>query len=74
MLGVQYGIEKIQNHQDGIWVGEADHWGCDGVLDDERGKQVVDEDQVVMELWEDQGSSMDSEIEQLEMVMQWRNF
>ena len=57
-----------------IWIGEADHWGWDGVLGDERGEHVVEEDQVVMKLWEDQGLSMESEIEQLEMVMQWRNF
>ena len=57
-----------------IWVGEADHWGWDGVLDDERGEHVVEEDQVVMELQEDRGLSTESEIEQLEMVMQWRNF
>ena len=27
-----------------------------------------------MELWEDRGSSMESEIEQLEMVMQWGEY
>ena len=72
--GCGMGIEKRQNHQDGFWVGEADHWGWDSVLDDERGEHVVEEDQVVMELQEDRGLSTESEIEQLEMVIQWRNF
>ena len=41
MLGCGMGIEKRQNHQDVIWVGETDHWGWDSVLDDERGEHVV---------------------------------